>query len=254
MNRITKSLVLSGVAAAVIALVGCGGGGGGSGSVSTGGTYYNQDQLAAEFVRRVNVDVSGYNLTLVKSTTLQYDYIVVYDNDYNSYDAYYIGNYSVGDNLNTYLYNNQSYFYFNLIAEVGNTYYDPVTGTRFSKQGSADQKNLAKMKALQQDLAIQKSADGLRAQYGLSADKSLDTARFAYKLKTSPAGTYNKADYDAFAKELTGSSISDFQKDIKNGDDNSLNARIQKAAQTTGMGPEGVNKLIGDMFSSPAAQ
>lgn len=249
MNRITKSLVLSGVAAAMIALVGCGGGGGG-GSYSTGGTYYSHDQLASEFVRRVNVDVSGYDLTLVKSTTLQYDYIVVYDNDYGSYDAYYIGNYAVGDNLNSYLYNNQSYFYFDLIAETGNTYYDPVTGTRFQKQGSSDQKNLAKMKALGQDLAIQKSADNLRATYGLSADKSLDTARFAYKLKTSPAGTYNKADYDAFAKELTGSTISDFQNDLKNGNDSSLNARIQKAAQTTGMGPEGVNKLIGDMFSS----
>lgn len=248
MNRITKSLVLSGVAAAMIALVGCGGGGGG-GSTSTGGTYYTHDQLASEFVRRVNVDVSGYDLTLVKSTTLQYDYIVVYDNDYGSYDAYYIGNYNVGENLSNYLNSYKNYFYFDLVAEGGNTYYDPVSGTRFQKQDSTDQKNLSKMKAIKQDLAIQKSADGLRATYGLSAEKSVDVARFAYKMETSVAGTYNKADYDAFAKELTGSSISDFQKDIKAGNDNSLNSRIQKASEVSGMGPEGVNKLIGDMFS-----
>jgi hypothetical protein len=253
MNKITKSFILSGAAAAMIALVGCGGGGGG-GNYSTGGTYYTHDELAQEFVRRVNVDVAGYDLTLVKSTTLQYDYIVVYDSDYGSYDAYYIGNYNVGQDLNSYLYNNQAYFYFDLVPETGNTYYDPVTGTRFQKQNSSDQKNLAKMKALKQDLAIQKSADSLRAQYGLSAEKSVDVARFAYKMKSAPAGTYNKADYDAFAKELTGSTISDFQKDLKNGDDNSLNARIQKAAQETGMGPEGVNKLIGDMFAGSSAQ
>lgn len=248
MKRITKSLILSGAAAAMIALVGCGGGGGG-GSVSTGGTYYTHDQLAAEFVRRVNTDVAGYDLTLVKSDTQQYDYIVVYDNDYGSYDAYYIGNYSVGQDLSNYLYYNQSYFYFNLVPDVGNTYYDPVTGTRFSVQANGSQKNLAKMQSLKQDLAIQKSADSLRAQYGLSSEKSVDVARFAYKLKTSPAGTYNKGDYDAFAKDLVGSSISDFQNDIKSGNDTSLNARIQKAAQETGMGPEGVNKLIGDVFS-----
>ncbi|MGZ3772236.1 MAG: hypothetical protein ACXVCY_00080 [Pseudobdellovibrionaceae bacterium] len=237
--RTATALVLS------LALGACGGG---SGSTSTGGVYYTHDQLAAEFVRRVNTDVYGYNLTLVKSTTNKFDYMVVYDNYYKTYDAYYIGQYHVGNNLNNYINSYKYMFYYNLTPQSGNTYWDPVSGLIFEKSQPSS-KNLATIKALQQELAIKGAADNLRLQYGMSEEKALDTARFAYKIKTSAPGTYNAKDFNAFTKELTGSTITEFQQDVKSGNISSLNDRINKAAEMTGMGSEGVNKLISDVFN-----
>lgn len=243
----TKKILRTATAMAMsLTLAACGGSG--SGSTSTGGTYYTHDQLAAEFVRRVNVDVSGYDLTLVKSTTQKFDYIVVYDNYYHSYDAYYLGNYKVGENLNSYLNNYHHMFYYNLTPQSGNTYWDPVSGVIFEKtQGSS--KNLATMKALREEVAIKNKAEDMRIQYGMSEEKALDAARFAYKLKTSAPGTYNAKDFNAFAKELTGSTITEFQDDVKSGNISSLSERIEKAAEVSGMGVEGVNKLISEVFN-----
>jgi hypothetical protein len=230
--------------AAMITILGaCGGGGG---STSTGGVYMSHDQVAQEFVRRVNLDL-GYDVELVKSTTLQYDYIVVYDWDYGTYDAYYIGDYNVGENLSAYLNTYYNSNYWDLIPESGNTYRDYWTGILFEK-ANVTGKNLTTAKAFAQELAITKAAKQVHAKYGLSEDKSLDVARFAYKIQTSPAGTYKMSDYDNFAKELTGSTITEFQNDIKEGKMISLTERIQTAAETTGMGPEAMNSLIKDVF------
>lgn len=242
-----KKIMTTGIVAASMALAACVGGGSGSGSVSTGGVYYTHAELAKEFVRRVNVDVWGYDLTLVKTNTNQTDYIVVYDHDYGTYDAYYIGAYNVGENLNNYISAYEYSFYYDLMPEAGNYYRDWYSGILFEKVQPSS-KNLSKMKALREDLAINKTAESLRAEYGLSQDKALDAARFSYKLKNSPAGTYSAKDYDAFAKELTGSTITEFQSDIKAGNMESLQDRIEKAGEVSGMGSEGVGKLIKDMF------
>lgn len=232
-------------AALSLSLAACGGGGGGSSS--TNGSYYTHAELAQEFVRRVNVDVAGYDLTLVKTNTLQTDYIVVYDEDYGTYDAYWLGAYNVGENLSSYLHTYDSQFYYDLNMEANNTYRDPYTGVLFEKV-QASSKNLSRMKALKEELAINKAAENLRAEYGLSEEKALDTARFAYRVQTASPGTYNVKDYDSFAQELTGSTITEFQSDVKAGNMNSLNSRLSKAAEVSGMGSEGVNKLIKDMF------
>ncbi len=114
------------VAVAAMSLVACGGGGGGN--VSTGGVFFTHEQLAEEFVRRVNVDVAGYDLQLVKTNTLQYDYIVVYDYTYGTYDAYWLGNYNPGENMYSYLTNYDAYFYYDLIPQGGNVYKDYYSG------------------------------------------------------------------------------------------------------------------------------
>jgi hypothetical protein len=225
-------------------LVACGGGGGGN--TSTGGVYFTHAQLASEFVRRVNIDL-GWDVELVKTNTLQYDYIVVYDWDYNTYDAYWLGNYNPGESLSSYVnwYNHK--FYYDLVPETGNTYYDVYTGVRFEKTGLTS-KNLSTAKAIRENVIIGDAALRVQAKYGLSEEKALDVARFAYKIQTSPEGTFKLSDYDNFAKELTGSTITDFQKDFKEGNLVSLTERIQKAAETTGMGIEQTNNIIKDIF------
>jgi hypothetical protein len=221
---------------------------GGSGNYSTGGTYYTHEQLAQEFVRRANIDVSGMDVELVKTNTQQTDYIVVYDWNYGSYDAYYIGDYRPGEDLTSYLYTWYDYNYFYLTPDGYGNYEDPTTGTLFSKQ-TATGKNLAKLKSATEQLSILKSAEALQAKYGLSAEKSADAARFAFKLKNSAAGTYNMKDFDSFAKEFVGSTVTEFQADLKAGNNASLDDRVKKAAELTGAGTEGMNKIIGDLFS-----
>jgi len=225
----------------------CGGGGGGGGNVSTGGVYFTHAELAREFVYRLNIDL-GYDVQLVKTDTLQTDYIVVYDHDYGTYDAYWIGGYSPGQNLYNYVVGNDGYFYYDLIPDVGNTYVDPYTGIRFEKTNVNSVKNLDTIKALKQEVIVTKLSEKIQAQYGLSAEKSLETARFAYNLQTAPAGTYKNSDFDKFSQELTGSTITEFQNDIKSGNTISLAERISLAAETTGMGPEATNRLIQDLF------
>lgn len=234
------------LSALMFLLTACGGGGGGS--TSTGGTYYTHAQLANEFVRRVNSDVSGYDLELVKTNTLQSDYIVVYDWSYGTYDAYYIGDYNVGESLSNYLWNWQDYFYFDLWYDSAwNEYVDPYSGIRFEKK-AATGKDLAKLKAFEQHTLIEKTASALQDHYGLSESKALDVSKIVYHINNSPAGSVTNADIDRYAKDITGSTVTDFQNDFKSGNVASLNARIDQASEVTGMGPEATQKLIKDMF------
>lgn len=109
-------------------------------------------------------------------------------------------------------------------------------------------KNLSTAKALKQEFIIADAAVRIQAKYGMSDEKAADAARFAYNLQMLPKGTYKISDFDNFTKELIGSSITEFQRDVKSGDAQSLNERIQKAADAAGMGPEQMNELIRDIF------
>ncbi len=233
-------------ALALVALITTACGGGDTPSPS-GRSPMTHEEVAQEFLARYRAEFVGFDLELVKTQSLQSDYIVAYDRSLDSYNAYYIGSFNSGDDFVTYWSEYKYLFHFQLMAEDGGTYFDFFTNTRFEKT-VASSKNLSKMKAIKEQLAIGKMADKLQADYGLSAEKSLDAARFAYKIEKSPKGTYNSKDYDAFSKELVGSTITEFQNDVKEGNFDSLSKRISTAADTTGMGPEGVNTLIKEMF------
>lgn len=242
-----KKILVAATVATSMLLAACGGGGNGGGSVSTGGVYYTHDQLAQEFVRRVNTDVAGYSLSLVKSSTLQYDWIVVHDYYYGTDDAYYIGGYSVGMDLNAYLYNNSQYFYYDLIWDpYTNIYTDPITGTQFSlaQESSA---NLETVQAAAQEAVLAHVAKQLRDQYGMSAEKSADVATVAYQMRTTAKGALTTGDIDSMTKDLIGSSWTEIQNDMKSGNQAGLKAKLEKAASITGMGLENTQKLLGDL-------
>jgi hypothetical protein len=225
-------------------------GGGGSGSVSTGGVVYTHDQLASAFVDRAYGD-AGIDATLVKSNTLQYDYIVVYDQDYKSYDAYYIGDYHVGDNVSDYITLHNSQNYYDLTDLGGNLYQDYYTGVTF-EETSASSKDLQKVAALKQELTVQKSAKNLKAQFGLSDDRSREVARLAVQLAGTDKKSMTDKDYDGFSKELLGTSIGKFQaamKAAKEGNAASMNSIIETAAQVNGVGPEHMNQIMNGLFS-----
>ncbi|MES2856898.1 MAG: hypothetical protein V4692_13600 [Bdellovibrionota bacterium] len=239
-------MVLAAVVAAA-ALTACGGGG--SGSTSTGGVYYTHDQLAQAFVDRAYGD-AGIDAKIVKSTTLKYNYVVVYDYDLGTYDAYYLGNYNVGENVYDYIVRNNSSMYYDLDYLGGNVYEDYYTGVQF-EETSATSKDLAKVAALKQGLQIKKSSDSLRAEFGLSEKRSQQVARLAAKLAAVPKSSMTDRDYDAFSQELMGSSITQFKSALtksSQGNSADLNKLVEQAAKVNGVGPEQMNKIVNGLF------
>lgn len=238
-----KTLLKTALAIATIAtMTACGGGGGGN--YSTGGSYFTHSELATEFVRRLNIDVKGYDVSLVKTDTLQYDYIVVYDKSYKTYDAYYLGSYNPGENLASYLNQYEYKFYYDLISMGNGTYKDYVSGKLFEIE-DASSMDTEKVAAIQELVAVDKAAKTLREQYGMSEEASLDTARFAVQMSKAQGGAVDVKAMDRFAAKLTGSSITQFQNDMKAGNDVSFTKRVELAKSKTGLSDEGIQKLFG---------
>lgn len=228
---------------AAFALVGCGGGGGGT---STGGTYFTHSQLAQDFVYRLNVD-AGYDVELVKTNTLQYNYIVVYDYDYGTYDAYDLTGYNPGEDIVSFLNWNESDFYYDLIPNANGTYEDYYTGILFEKTTVTSTDRL-KMAALEEGVKIKKAAEVLNTQFGLSQERSLEVAKLATNLaKVSPENRTVEL-VDRYTQAITGHTYTQFQRAMlkkETGDASMLNSMIEDAAQMNGILPEQVNNLIG---------
>ncbi|HVK61736.1 MAG TPA: hypothetical protein VM432_09310 [Bdellovibrionales bacterium] len=224
-------------------LTACGGGGGGS--TSTGGVYYTHEQLAQAFVDRAYGD-AGIDAKLVKTNTLQYNYIVVYDYDYGTYDAYWIGGYNVGENVSDFISRNNSKMYYDLDYAGGNVYEDYYTGTQF-EETTGTSKDLAKVAAIKQQLQIKKSAEKLKAEFGFSEKRSTEIARLAAKLSSAPKASMTDKDYDGFAKEIMGSTFTQLKSALNKssqGNSADLNALVDQAAKVNGVGPEHMNQVL----------
>ncbi|MGB0452068.1 MAG: hypothetical protein ACPGJV_00015 [Bacteriovoracaceae bacterium] len=167
-------------------LASCGGGGGGS-NVS-GTVYYNHAELADIFVERLWEDL-GIDAELVKTDTLQYDYIVVYDYDLDSYDAYYIGEYNPGESLSNYLDFYDDDFVFDLFDNNDGTYsgYDIdnfyVTFDQDSySQDPADQRVA---KAYKEQAERFKVASRLEKKYGFNPTVSMRIVKATESFRVS---------------------------------------------------------------------
>ena len=67
-------------------------------------------KLANEFINQLYADLN-IDVDLIKSNTLQNNFVVVYDPFYDSYDAYDLTHYNPGENLGDFLINsNHSFF------------------------------------------------------------------------------------------------------------------------------------------------
>lgn len=241
--KITKILL----SLALASLTACGGGG--SGSYSTGGVYFTHEQLANEFVRRVNTDVAGYNLTLMKANTEQYGYIVVqgvYANDpYNSYyDAYYIQDWGVGQDLNQYLWDYQNYFYYSL-NYIGNGYYEATDGTLFDEVG--DSKNFETLQASAQKIVNNHVSAVLMTEYGMNEETATLAAKLSNAMRNNPDIT--SADVDSASKKLIGYSVTDLNQTFQSGDESAIREKVEAIEAKTGMDEAKLQKLALDFAS-----
>jgi len=270
-----KSLLL--VALLTLGFFSCKGGGNGNGTASL-----SHNQLASRFVNNLNLD-QDFNVSLVKSSTNQSNYIVIYDPHTQSYDAINIASYDPNsNNASTYYYNNSYRAYNNLWLDGGHyesydtwdylytdSYGDEVygyethtrwvpaqyihwgTGITFEKS-AATKKDLAKVSALVEEIELDKTAQFLSSdKFGLSLERAKNVARLALNWKKASKKGMTDAEHDNFSTELLGFSITAAKAATKKsieGDSVDLKKLIKDAAKANDITPEHANGLMTQIF------
>lgn len=250
-----------------VCLAACRSGGNGGGAAG-----HTHNQLAERFVRELNLD-PDFNVTLVKRSTLQRDYIVIYDPYTNTYDAIDIRSYDPRyDNAALYYFDSAYRHFYGLyqipahyeryweIDEWGNSYieqvyiptryHDPYSSVVFEKTEGRP-KDLAKVVAIAQVAEIEKTAKYLSSHLGLSLNRAKEVARLKAKWKKASLKSMTNQELDHFAIELLGFSISNAKKAIQKsltGNSSPLEELIDVAAQTNSITPEHVSKLMAMIF------
>ncbi len=252
-----------------------------SGGNGHGAPGYNHNELAAAFVQNLNLDAS-FDVSLVKKSTLEENFIVIYDPYTDSYDAINIDNYDPATSNATDYYNNNAargFFDLDVIPAHYETDYDydiigydsdgyaiwgwePVnvyiptryrdrySGLIFEKTG-ANPKDLAKIAAIQEVAQVEKSAEFLSSEFGLSLSRGKEVARLAAHWKKSSKKGMTDLEQDSFSTELLGFSITAGKKAARaaaQGNSSSLNQLIESAAQANSITPEHATKLMGKVF------
>ncbi len=223
-----------------VALIGCGGGSGNGG--------YTHAQVAADFVAGLKYDL-GYDVELVKTNTKQWDYIVVYDYDLDTYDAYDLSGFYVGDNMDWYLDNYEVNFFYDLDYLGNNVYEDYFTGIQFSKSQmtSAD---TAKAQELIDGLKVKKATEQLTVQFGLAPKRAKEVASLALQINNADKSKMTTFQYDQYSKAVLGSTFTEIKgalQDKLTGNNASMDKVFEKAAKTNGVSKASVEKLA-DLF------
>ena len=270
-----KLFILSAIALA--ALSGCTSGGNGNGSPGTPTTpSLTHNQLAELFVRELNAD-GTYSVNLAKDSTLQTNYIVIYDIDLDEYDAVNIDTYAPGVDPVTYIesaaaaiffdldvipahYEYEPYSYYDYYCDcyltdvrevyIPTRYRDRFSGLVFEKINSTN-KDLHKIAALAEEKVVLSRAENVASRFGLSVDRSKEVVRLAMAWKKAGGKNLTAKDQDAFSKELLGFSITEAKKASENylaGDKASLDQLVEKAAESNSTSPENVRQVISEYF------
>ena len=266
-----KNLITALSGLMLLTLVSCSGGNG------NGADGYSHNELAEKFVQELNLD-EKFDVTLVKKSTLEANFIVIYDPYTDSYDAINIDNYEPSrDNAAEYYFANSGRAFYDLDVIPGHyeteysyevigydydgyaiygyvpydvwiptRYRDRYSGLVFEKT-SATPKDLAKVAALKEQAQLDKSAQFLSKEFGLSLERSKEVARLTTHWKKASLKGMTDAEQDAFSTELLGFSITAGKKAAQRaieGDNASLQSLINSAAKTNGITPEHVSKLL----------
>lgn len=224
-------------------------GGGSSGGGSISPPPLSHSQLAQEFVYALQLD-AGFDIELVKTNTRQNNYVVVYDWDFDTYDAYDLTNFNVNSNIFNFLNNNEHRFYYDLIPIGMNEFEDYWTGLIFNitKMESKDHMKLA---AFEEALQLKKASDILMVEYGLSVNRSQEVAKLAMLWQNTPKELMTDGDHDRFAQAVLGNSISEYKEAVTkkmSGDGSTLEKLIENAAQVNGVSVDQVHDLVSGSF------
>jgi hypothetical protein len=172
-----------------------------------------------------------------------------------------ISNYIYGTDYNTYLSSNSGFYN---LSENGDGTYRCVTGSCFSYGGAPTSstmvfektggsvKDMEKAAAFAESFKVDRLANGLASQYGLSEERSLKVAKLASSWeKLAKTRGLTNADADAFANELAGVNFTQIDSAVKNmaqGNLDDFNSLIVKAADVNGTSIENMSSIIMKLF------
>jgi hypothetical protein len=273
-----KNLLLTGVIA--LTLIACKSGGNGNGYDGPGGVDYTHNELAEMFINNLNLD-ADFNVTLTKKSTLEQNFVVIYDPYTDSYDAINIDNYSPSSDAAEYYFANSGRAFFDLDVIPGHyeldyeytivgydydgyavwgydyvdvwvptRYRDRSSGILFEKTASTP-KDLAKVAAIKEIATLDKKAKFLSSEFGLSLSRGQEVARLSAHWKKASLKGMTAAEQDNFSTELLGFSITAGKKAAKSameGESSDLNKLVNDAAKLNKITPEHASKLMTKMF------
>ena len=232
--------------------------GGDSGGNGTGSGVYTHKELAERFVYNLNLS-DDFAVKLMKDSTEQRDFIVIYDPYTDTYDAINISGYNVNSSATDFYYSASTQFYGDLdvipsydspSGWVETQYRDHKTDLYFEKV-SASAKDLAKVAALKEVIELDKSAEFLSSEFGLSLDRSKEIARLATHWKKASKKAMTNAEQDSFSTELLGFSITDGKQVIKEASEGNLSGLselVEAAALKNSISPEHASRLMTKLF------
>lgn len=244
MKVLTSVIALS----SLMLMVGCGGGS----SRSSSKVYYpTHAELADRFVDKLEYDLN-YDVTLMKTYTRQTDYIVVYDYDYDTYDAYDLSGFSYSSNISTYLDYNEHNFFYDLDYVGGNVYEDWNTGIQFSKTQMTPV-SMSKAAALVTEIKKRKAKNILNVEFGLAPERADEVATMALQMQSMDKDSLTQSDYDSFSQEVVGVSFTKLKSAMQqsaNGNSKSLEEAYELAALKNETSVEHVKKLAESLLEN----
>lgn len=258
---------------------------GGNGDGSPAGTLYdklNHNELAEVFVQQLNLD-ADFQVSIVQSSTYQENFVVVLDPLSNTFDAISLAGYNpninnavdhyfaAASNKYTGLRENPGYWYQvevtydtyyadgSTCSNCGSEYEDRYQRATYTHVGSritfektkSSAKDLAKIVALKEEIQLQKSAEFLSSEFGLSLNRGKELAGLKAHWKKSSKKGMTNAEVDAFSTELLGFSLSsgiEAHTAFLNGDDTKVEALVKQAANINGITPEHASQLMTKVF------
>lgn len=225
-----------------------------------GGEGFTHNQLAERFVRELNLD-EEFDVTLAKSSTDKWNFIVIYDPYTDSYDAINLQNFDPSvDNASDFYFGTTGQLFIDLDilpshmgrngVWISTKYRDRHSGLVFEKTQETA-KDLSKMKAIKEVVELNKSAEFLSSSFGLSLSRGKEIARLTAHWKKSSKKGMTNFEQDSFSTELLGFSISEGLKAVKEsgeGDSGGLVALVENAASKNNITPEHAAQLMSKIF------
>ncbi len=225
------------------------------------------EEIAAQFALEVNSSVTGFQLVLAKAITAKESY-AVFECEGNGcsgsgdYLAINLQNYIPGQwykNGKSYsssawqhLKDTNSYDlnYHDVDYIGGGLYQDYYTGVIFEKTaGSA--KDLAKLNAIAEEYSTFATAENISEKFGFSMKRSLEIAKLNTQWNKHSKKSMTRTEIDSYATEILGFSLTEGTKAFKKsmeGDSTDIKNLVDTAAQTNGVSPEQIQKIMVKYF------
>jgi hypothetical protein len=130
------------------------------------------------------------------------------------------------------------------VHSVGNGYYESNNGTLFEK-GEGNPKDLLAMTERAEQVSNQIAAGVIAHDFGLSEERSEEIALLANEWRQlKNLRTMTDADVEKFSQPILGFNISTAAKAVQSGDTETVDALIEKAAETNDTTPENIRGLM----------